>query len=246
MGDGEDDGVIGPGVRQFRQAVEPVFVLGLRPVDPRVINIHPDAVLPQGVDDVHHPGVAQVGAVLLEGQAQDQDPAVTDADAALEHELDHRLRDMGAHAVVDAPAGEDHLGVMADGDGLVGEVIGVDADAVPADQPGAEGQEVPFAAGGLQHLQGVDAELAKDQRQFVHQGDVEVALGVLDDLGRLGDADAAGHMGAGGDDLAVEGVDNGGDFRAGAAGDLFDGGQAVVGVAGVDALGAVAEVEAGG
>ena len=50
-------------------------------------------------------------------------------------------------------------------------------------------------------------------------------------------------MGASGDDLAVEGVDDGGDFRAGAAGDLVDGGEAVVGVTGVDALGAVAEVE---
>ena len=72
-----------------------------------------------------------------------------------------------------------------------------------ADQAGAEGQEVPFAAGGLQHFQGVDAQLAEDQRQFVHQGDVEVALGVLDDLGGLGDADAAGKVSPGGDGLAV-------------------------------------------
>ena len=56
-------------------------------------------------------------------------------------------------------------------------------------------------------IQGVDAEFAEDQRQFVHQGDVEVALGVLDNLGRFGDADAAGAVGAGGDDLAVEDVD---------------------------------------
>ena len=69
-------------VRQGRQAVEPVFVLGLRPVDPGVMDIDADAVLPQGVDDVHYPGIAQVGAVFLEGQAQDQDVAVADADAA--------------------------------------------------------------------------------------------------------------------------------------------------------------------
>ena len=248
VGDGEDEGVVGGGglplrPRQLRQAMQPIFVLGLRPVDPGVVNVDANAVFAQGVDDVHHPGVAQVGAVFLEGQAEDEDPAVADADAALQHEFDHGLRDVGAHAVVDAPAGEDDLGVIANGDGLVGEVVGVDADAVAADQAGAEGQEVPFAAGGFQHFQGVDAELAEDQRQFVHQGDVEVALGVLDDLGRLGDADAAGAVGAGGDDLAVEGVDDGGDFRAGAAGDLFNGGEAVVRVAGVDALGAVAEVE---
>jgi len=125
-------------------------------------------------------------------------------------------------------------------------VVGVDADAVAADQAGAEGQEVPFAAGGFQHFQGVDAELVEDQRQLIHQGDVEVALGVLDDFGGFGDADAAGRMGAGGDDLAVEGVDDGGDLWRGAAGDFFDGGQAVVVVAGVDAFGAVAAVEAVG
>jgi hypothetical protein len=33
------------------------------------MDIDADAVLPQGVDDVHHPGVAQVRAVFLEGQA---------------------------------------------------------------------------------------------------------------------------------------------------------------------------------
>ncbi len=33
-----------------------------------------------------------------------------------------------------------------------------------------------------------------------------VALGVLDDLGRLGDADAAGAVSPGGDGLAVKGV----------------------------------------
>ena len=236
MGDGEDEGVVGAGAPllprplpragggvirpwQLRQTVQPIFVLGLGAIDPWVVHIDADAVFAQGVDDVHHPGVAQVRAVFLEGQAEDEDAAVADADAALQHELDHRLRDVGAHAVVDAPAGEDDLGVVANGDGLVGEIVGVDADAVTADQAGAEGQEVPFAAGGFQYLQGVDAEFAEDQRQFVHQGDVEVALGVLDDLGRFGDADAAGAVGAGGDDLAVEGVDDGRHFRAGAAGE---------------------------
>jgi hypothetical protein len=31
----------------------------------------------------------------------------------------------------------------------------------------------------------------KDQRQFVHQRDIEVALGVFDDLGGFGHLDAA-------------------------------------------------------
>ena len=114
---------------------------------------------------------------------------------------------------------------------------------MPADQAGAKGQEVPFAAGGLQDFKGVDAKPLEDEGEFVHERDVEVALGVLDHLGGLGDLDGTGFVGAGGDDAAVEGIDEVGDFRGGAGGDLFDGGQAVLLVAGVDALGAVAGVE---
>ena len=126
--------------------MQPVFVLGLGAVDPGVVDVDADAVLTQGVDDVHHPGVAQIGAVFLEGQAEDEDPAVADADAALRHELDHRLRDVGAHAVVDAPAGEDDLGVVADGDGLVGEALivkraGSTPMQWPPTRPGRKGRK---------------------------------------------------------------------------------------------------------
>ena len=37
------------------------------------------------------------------------------------YELDTGLRDMGTHSVVDAPAGKYNLGVVSDGDGLVGD-----------------------------------------------------------------------------------------------------------------------------
>ena len=49
-----------------------------------------------------------------------------------------------AHAVVDPPAGQDHLGMVAQALGLGGEVVGVDADAVAADQARRERQEVPL------------------------------------------------------------------------------------------------------
>jgi hypothetical protein len=134
--------------------------------------------------------------------------------------------------------------VVADLLGLVGQVVRVHADAVAAHQAGAERQEVPLGAGGLQHLLGVDAEAVEDQRQLVDQRDVHVALGVLDDLGGLRHADARGLVRAGGDDLPVQRIDPLGDLGGGAAGDLLDGGDAVFLVAGVDALGAVAAVEA--
>ena len=49
-----------------------------------------------------------------------------------------------AHAVVDPPAGQDHLGVVAQALGLGGQVVGIDADAVAADQARRERQEVPL------------------------------------------------------------------------------------------------------
>ena len=100
------------------------------------------------------------------------------------------LGDEGAHVVVDAAAGEDHLGLVAELLGLHRQVVRVDADAVAADEARLELQEVPLGAGGGEHVGRADAHAVEDDRQLVHQGDVEVALGVLDDLGRLGDLDA--------------------------------------------------------
>ena len=158
---------------------------------------------------------------------------------------------IGAHAVVKAAAGQDDLGVVADRLRLVGEVVRVHADAVAAHQAGAEGQKVPLAAGGLQHGFGVDAHLVEDDGQLVDEGDVDVALGVLDHLGGFGHADAFGLVRAGGDDLQVKGIDQVGHCWRGAGGDFLDGGDAMFFVARVDALGAVAgkkvevELEAG-
>jgi len=238
----DDDGVVGalPGRIDGSKAV---FVLGFGHIHPGVVYVGLDVVLAQLLDDVDDAGVAQIRAVLLEGEAHDEHTRAFDGDAALEHGLDQLRHHVGAHAVVEAAAGEDDLGVVADGLRLVGEVVRIHADAVAADQARAEGQEVPLAAGGLQHGLGVDAHLVEDDGQLVDEGDVDVALGVLDDLGGLGHLDAFGLVGADDNDLAVELVDQLGHFGRGAGSDLLDGGDAVFLVARVDALGAVAGVE---
>src|SRR3546814_4022524 len=76
--------------------------------------------------------------------------------------------------------------------GGMGEVEGIDADAVSADQLGGEAQEVPFRTGGIQYVVQGDAHLAEDHGDFVDEGDVDVALRVLDHLGGLGGADVLG------------------------------------------------------
>ncbi len=243
MAHGQHDGGVLAGRGQLGQAAQAVFALGLGGVDPGVVHVDLGVVAPQGAHDVDHLGVAQVGAVFLEGQAQHQHLGAQHGQALAQHELDGFVGHVGGHAVVQTPAGQDDLGVVADLLCLVGEVVRIDADAVAAHQAGTEGQKVPLGAGGLQHLQRVDAQAVEDQAQLVHQGDVDVALGVFDHLGGLGHADRAGLVRAGGDDLGVELVDGLGHFGGAAAGHLFDAGQAVLFVAGVDALGAVAAEE---
>ena len=96
--------------------------------------------------------VAEVGNVFLEGQSEHVDLGLLHRIAGADHLLDGLLGNEFSHVVVDAPPGEDHLRVVAEHLRLVGEVIGVDADAVAADQAGAEREKVPFASGRLENL----------------------------------------------------------------------------------------------
>ena len=81
--------------------------------------------------------------------------------------------------------------MVADLLGLVGEVERVDADAVAADQAGLEVEKVPLGARGLEDVVDREAETLADHRDLVDEGDVDVALGVLDRLGGLGGAQVA-------------------------------------------------------
>ena len=69
---------------------------------------------------------------------------------------------------------------------------------------------------------GIDADAIEYQGEFVDQRDIDVALGVFDDLGRLGDLDALALMRAGDDDAAVESIDEVGDLRCRARGHFLD------------------------
>ena len=197
---GEDNGVIGAWLGFVRERGDLVLVLRFGDIDPRVVDVDLGVVAGQLAHDVDDFGVAQIRAAFLEGEAEDEDSGIDHLHLAPRHELDDFVGHIAGHAVVDAASGKDDFGVVTDLLRLVGQVVGIDADAVAAHQAGAKGQEVPFAAGGFQHFQGIYAEAMEDQREFVHQRDVEIALGVLDYLGGFGDLDGAGLVSAGGDD----------------------------------------------
>jgi hypothetical protein len=217
-----------------------VFVLDFCSVSPGVTHDDGDAPALQFFDQVGHFAVADVGAVFLKGDAQDANFAAGHVDAVLQHALDDIACSVAGHVVVHAAASQDDLGVVTQLFGFVREVIRVHADAVATHHARAKWQEVPLAACGLQHFQRVDAHSLEDDRQFVDEGDVQVALAVLNHLGGFGHFDAAGFPGARFDDAVVKSVYTVGHFGRAAAGDFADGGEGVDFVAGVDALGAVA------
>ncbi len=88
--------------------------------------------------------------------------------------------------------------------GAKGQIIGIDADAVAADEARLKRHEIPFCPRGGEHVAGIDIERLEDQRQFVHECDVEIALGVLDHLGGFGDLDRRRAMNAGRDHRSVD------------------------------------------
>ena len=126
---------------------------------------------------------------------------------------------------------------------LVGQVVGVHADAVPAHEAGAEGKEVPLRARRLQDLARVDPHSVEDLRELVHEGDVHVALGVLDHLRGLRHADRGGAVDARRDDRRVEGLHPGCGLRSRARDDLADRGEPVRSVSGIDPFGRVSDEE---
>lgn len=166
VGDGEDDGVVAVGVGGGRgkvgEDVDAVFAAGYRGGCPRVMDVDGEVVLGEGAVYVDYLGVADVGAVFLEGEAEDEDAGVEYLDAFAEHEFYDLVGNVGAHGVVHPASGEDYFGVVAVALGALGEVVGVDTDAVSADESGTEGEEVPFRGCRLEHVHGVDAHEGED------------------------------------------------------------------------------------
>jgi hypothetical protein len=68
----------------------------------------------------------------------------------------------------------------------------IDRDAVPADAgAGLKDVDARVAVGEPDHFPHVEPHAVGDDRQFVGEGDVDVAVGVLDQLGHFGGARAS-------------------------------------------------------
>jgi hypothetical protein len=95
----------------------------------------------------------------------------------------------------------------------------------------------------FEHVARLDADALENFRQLVHQRDVEVTLDVLDHFRGLGGLDVRSGMDARGDDGSVHLHGARQRLCVVAADDLLDGADSVQLVAGIYALGGIAEGE---
>ena len=134
------------------------------------------AVFFQLTDDIDDLAVAEVGAVFFERQTQHIHHAAIQIATRLDERFHSLLGDVGTHAVVDAPPREDDLGVMTKFFRLIGKIVRVNADAMATDQARSEFQEIPFGAGSFQNFCGIQPHAIENNRQLIHERDIQIAL----------------------------------------------------------------------
>ncbi len=81
------------------------------------------------------------------------------------------------------------------------------------DETWAKRQEIPFGTCGLKYLLSIDADAFEYHRQFDDQRDINVALRVFDDLGRLCNFDARRFVCPGRDNRPVDLINVVGNLR---------------------------------
>ena len=168
----------------------------------------------QLVDDADGGRLTVVVDVVLIGHTEYEDARAVDglAETAVEH-VGHTVHAVFGHAVVDHHGGLNHRGMETVLTGFPTEVVGVEWDAVTAQTgTGIEGGEAEgLGLGGFDDLPEVDVHAVAQDGELIDEADVDVAVGVLENLGHLG------HGGGGGAEHAVlqEGLVHGADYVAG-------------------------------
>src|SRR5262245_32519167 len=98
--------------------------------------------------------------------------------------------------------------MVSHGLSLMGQIIRIDSNTMASHQPWRKFQKVPFRPGGFEYSLCIDAETMEDERQFIHQCNIEIALGILNNLGCFCDLDARSFMDAGLYDQSICGGDD--------------------------------------
>src|SRR6266700_1740274 len=172
------------GLRFFLQC-KAIFPERRRVLGKGIVDLNGYAERLQLTDDVDNLRISDVDDIFL--KCQSEHCYSRRLRAAFQKAAQALARDAYPDGIVDAPAGENHVGMIARLLRSKRQVIRVDANAVAADEARRETDEIPFGRSRRKHVAGVDVELVEDRGKLVHESDVEGALCVLDRLGRFRD-----------------------------------------------------------
>ena len=139
--------------------------------------------------DICRPRVAHIGAVLLERHAHKIDARRRQIHLRPHEPAYDCIGNIAAHTIIDPPSRLDQFGVEAEILRLIDKIIGIDADAVSADQSRGEAQRIPLRIHRIDDLACIDIHAVERHRQLVHKGNIDVALCILCHLRRFGNAD---------------------------------------------------------
>jgi hypothetical protein len=128
-----------------------------------------------------------VGDVPLVGHAEEQHPRAVDRLGVAVEQFGGAVGDITGHPAVDLLGQLDEPERVAERTHLIGQVVGVDGDAVAADPgPGVERREAERLGGRApDRVPQVHIQLTAEDGHLVDQGDVHVPVGVLQQLGHL-------------------------------------------------------------
>ncbi|KAF5029995.1 hypothetical protein DSECCO2_642770 [anaerobic digester metagenome] len=152
----------------------------------RIDGVNMQTIGNEFVDDVNHFAVADIGHIFLKSHAHHKHFAVENVFSGFDEFLHALLCNIRAHAVVHKTAGTDDLRMIFIFLSFVYKIIRVDPDTMSAHKARLEFQKVPFCSGCFKHIQRVDSHAAKNDRQLIHQSDVDVTLSILNDFGGFG------------------------------------------------------------
>jgi hypothetical protein len=172
------------GLRLFLQR-EAILFERRRVVGKRIVDLNRYAERLQFTDDVDNLRIPDVDDIFLKRQSEHC--YSRGLCAGFQETAQALARNAYPDGVVDTATGENHVGMIARLLRAEGQVIGVDADAVAADEARGEIDEIPFGRSRRKYLARVDVELVEDGGELIHESDVEIALRILDHLGRFRD-----------------------------------------------------------
>ncbi len=184
-----------------------IFVKNFFSVGPRVTDNDLDPPVLELDNKIGHLAVADIWTVFLESDALDAYRTTCDIDTIFQHQADDIARGITRHIVVDAATCQDYLRVVADLFCFMGKVIGINTDAVATYHARPERQEIPLTSCSLQYFDGINTEPFENNREFINKGNIQIALGVFDNLRCFGHFETGCRKCTHSDYAAIKGVD---------------------------------------